>query len=148
MLCQKTYSKGFTIVELIVVIAVFAVFMGISQLGIMDYRVRGDVQTAAYNVVEALRHAKANAEQVQDDSKWGVQINANQVIVFEGNSYATRNTNYDQVVTLPQGVTMGGLSEIVFEKVNGTTLNLGSITLTNNATVNTITINAKGTITY
>ena len=130
------------------IIAVFAIFMGISQLGIMDYRVRGDVQTATYNVVEALRHAKANAQQVQDDSKWGVQVNSNQVIVFEGNSYATRNISHDQVVNLPQGVTAGGLAEVIFEKVNGITLNSGSITLTNNTTINTITINAKGTITY
>lgn len=145
---QKTYRKGFTIVELLVVIAVFAIFMGISQLGIMDYRTRGDLQTATYNIVEALRHAKANAQQVQDDSKWGVKIDNSQVVVFEGDSYVTRNTNYDQVVKLPEGIVAGGISEIIFEKVKGTTLNSGDITLTNNTTTNTITINAKGTITY
>lgn len=144
----KKNQKGFTLIEVMVVVAVFLIFMAVSEWGIFNFGFHGDLETATNDLVQSLRHAKSNAQQVQGDAKWGVEIIGNQITVFQGNTYATRNTNYDQTINLPNGVTTGGLTEIVFEKVNGTTVNSGTITLTNNFGTNTITINAKGTVSY
>jgi prepilin-type N-terminal cleavage/methylation domain-containing protein len=150
MNCQKHYrnQKGFSVIELIVVVAVFLIFMAISEWGILNFKFQGDLNTATNDIVQALRHAKANAQQVQGDSKWGVEISAGQITVFEGTSYAGRNSAFDQIINLPNGVSASGLSEVVFEKISGITSNTGTITLTNSSGTKDITINAKGTVSY
>jgi len=151
MNCQIPYKKsknGFTLVEVIVVVVIFIIFIGVSERALFSFQSRSNLEIATANLVESLRHAKANAQQVQGDSKWGVEISGNQITVFSGLSYATRNTALDQESSLTNGVLSSGLSEVVFEKVTGTTLNYGTITLSGSYGNKVITINAKGTITY
>lgn len=151
MPCQIFYRKnarGFSIIELIVVISVFVVLLAVSEIGFFNFRSHSDLEMATNNLVEALRHAKANAEQVQGDSKWGVGLLGNNIIVFAGTSYELRDMALDQTVSLPNGVLASGLSEIVFEKASGITLNTGSITLSNSYGNKVVNINAKGAITY
>lgn len=146
---SKKFEKGFTLIELIVVIAIFIIFIAVSESAFFNFQSHSNLEIATVNLVESLRHAKANAQQVQGDSKWGVEIFGSQITVFSSSSdYNHRNLALDQASTLTSGVSSGGLSEIVFEKVTGTTLNSGTITLSGNNGSKVITINAKGTITY
>ena len=92
--------------------------------------------------------AQSSAESGKGDSKWGVEILSNQVVVFKGNSYATRITSADEPLNFSGGVIASGLSEIVFEKISGITTNTGTITLTGGSEIKNININAKGTVTY
>lgn len=144
----KSCYGGFTIVELLVVIAIFVIFVGFGEVAFVNYQSRSNLEIATSNIVEAIRHAKSNASQVQDDSKWGIKFEQNQAIVFSGDSYSARNSARDQVVALPGGSTLSGITEIVFEKVTGDTVNIGTIVLTNRVGTKNITVNAKGTITY
>jgi len=151
MNCPGQYKKnknGFSVIETVVVVAVFIIFLGVSEMAFFNFQFNNNLKIAGNNVVESLRHAKSNAQQVQGDSKWGVEILNNQITVFSGASYALRNTNLDQQIPLASGITASGLYEIVFEKVSGATLSPGTITLTSNYGTSNIVINAKGTITY
>lgn len=141
-------EKGFTVVELIFVVAVAFVFAAVSQAGFFSFQDRNNLEIATNNVVESLRHAKANAQQSQGDSKWGVALMQNEIVVFSGSSYSSRNSSLDQTITLPAGVGASGLSEVVFEKIIGETLNTGIIVLTSSTKTKNITINEKGTISY
>ena len=140
--------KGFTIIELLVIIAIFLIFAGISQVAFLNFQNHSNLEIATYNLVEALRHAKSNAQQVKQDTKWGIYVVGNTVTVFSGNSYASRNTSLDNSINLTNGISSSGLQEVVFEKVSGTTTNVGNIILTLGSQSKTITINEKGTITY
>ena len=146
--CYKKSKNGFTLIEMIVVVTVFLLLIVVSEWGFFNFQSKNNIDIATDNLVESLRHAKANAQQVQGDSKWGVEIIGTQIIVFSGATYATRNTSLDQTSTLTNGVSSSGLSEIIFEKVTGTTSNFGTITLSGSSENKVITINAKGTITY
>lgn len=148
---QKQYKKekGFTVVELIVVISIFLIFLGISDQAFFTFGNRGGLSISTYNVVEAMRHAKSNAEQGQQDTRWGVYISQNQVTVFSSNSdYENRNTLLDQIISLSGGVTASGLQEVIFQKITGDTLDVGDIVLSLKDQNKTISINAKGTITH
>lgn len=141
-------KKGFTVIELLVVIAIFVVFAGLGEQAFFSFQSKSNLEIATNNVVEALRHAKSNAQQVQGDTKWGIKINANEIIVFSGDSYALRNMALDQSISLTSGISPSGLSEVVFEKVSGKTLGMGTITLTGKDQIKDIIINSYGIINY
>lgn len=151
MICRISYKRinaGFSLVELMIVLGIFSLFAVVTGTLYTDFRSGSNLEIAAGSVVEAMRHAKANAEQVQGDSKWGVKIFSDEVVVFEGANYDTRNIDSDHSLYLPNSVSTGGLSEIVFEKVSGATSTTGTATISNGNTNKNISINAKGTITY
>lgn len=144
----KQRMKGFSLVEIVVVLGIIALFAGISTTVYTTMRSKNNLEIATSSIVEALRFAKSNAEQVQNDSMWGVYVTSNQVTVFSGSSYAGRDTSKDKTLALPQGIVVSGLSEVVFEKVFGTTNVTNAIIITGADGSQTISINAKGTITY
>ena len=144
----KNFIKGFSIAEMIIVIAILALMIVVSISVYSNFQSHNNLEIATYSVVEAIRHAKSNTEQVNGDSRWGVNISSGDVTVFKGDSYSTRDTSSDQKLSLPNGITVSGLSEVVFEKVTGVALTVGTTTLSRDGVNKDIYINAKGTITY
>ncbi len=128
--------------------AVLALLIAVSlPLALSFYKTR-QLDVCENGIVQALRRAQLKAMSVEADSTFGVYISSNQYVLFKGSSYATRDTAYDEVTDLPANLQISGLSEIVFSKLNGTTLNTGNITLTIDNRSETININALGRINY
>jgi prepilin-type N-terminal cleavage/methylation domain-containing protein len=144
----RSNQDGFTIVELIVVLGIFALFAGLSSAAYTSTASQSNLEVAALSTVEAVRHAQSNAREVQGDAPWGVRILSNRVVVYRGESYASRDTGFDEEFALPRGVTVGGLPEIAFQKVTGVTGDTGTVTLENKQGTKNISINEKGTLTY
>ncbi len=144
----KELSRGFTLVEIVVVIGIVALLVAFSTSVYNSFKTHENLEIATTGVVEAVRHAQANAQSGKGDSSWGVESLSNSILIFKGSSYASRDTSSDLPFDFSGGVVASGLSEIVFEKITGSTVNTGAITLTNSYGTKNITINAKGTITY
>ena len=113
-----------------------------------SFKTHENLEISSTSVIEAIRHAQANAESGRDDSAWGVKLQPTSVTVFKGSSYATRDTSRDQALDLSGGVALSGLSEIVFSKIIGSTSNTGTVTIVNSYGTRNISINEKGTLTY
>jgi prepilin-type N-terminal cleavage/methylation domain-containing protein len=142
------YSGGFTLLEIVVVIGIIGIVLSISTSVYSSFKAHENLEIATTGVVEAVRHAQANAQSGRGDSSWGVEMLLNSAVIFKGTSYAGRDISADQLLDFSGGVVASGLSEIIFTKVAGSTINTGTITLTNSYGTNNILINEKGVLTY
>lgn len=142
-------SKGFTLLELTLSIAIIAIIAGgILALDIPAQQ-RNDLDTTRDSIAQALHSAQMHARGVDGDSAWGVAIQNNTITLFKGASYATRDTSRDETTDIPQTLSSSGLSEIIFSKFSGYPAAIGTITLTSKTNeTRTLSINSKGTIDY
>ncbi len=141
-------KKGFSLVELLIVFSMIAVLSAVSITMYTQIKNKNNLEVSTTSIVQALRYAKMNAEQVNDDEKWGVYVTSDKVTVFKGNSYSNRDASSDQDLNLPGGVEVSGLDEVLFNKVSGIPEEEGAIILSNSDSTVTIVINEKGTVSY
>lgn len=142
-------TAGFTLVELLLSVTIIGILVGLSLPVYNSFAARNDLDLAGQQVAGTLRRAQTYARGMDDDSAWSVRIQPTIVTLFKGTTFGTRDTNYDETLSLPGSVTVSGLSEVQFSKLTATPNTTGSITLTSNANDSrTITINAKGRIEY
>lgn len=90
--------KGFTLIELIVVIGIFTIVSALSVPFIQSFQTSSNLHTHANTIVRTLRRAQQQAIAGRDDSSWGVYFDSsnNQFLMFLGDDYATRDEDYDQ----------------------------------------------------
>jgi type II secretory pathway pseudopilin PulG len=143
------YKKlpGYTIVEILLTVALIALIAGFSVPLFQSFLFRNQVETATALVTRAIRSAQANSQGVRGDSSWGVAFISNSVILFKGNSYATRDQNEDLNYSL-QGATVSGGGELIFSKLYGFLSSPVTLNISSTSGNNTITVNEKGTINY
>lgn len=140
---------GFSLIELLLSVTIIGILVGLSLPVYNSFAVRNDLDLTGQQVVGALRRAQTYAMGMQSDSAWSVRVEATTVTLFKGTVFGSRDTNYDETISVPGSVTVGGLSEVQFSKLTAAPNTTGSITLTSNANDSrTITVNAKGRIEY
>jgi prepilin-type N-terminal cleavage/methylation domain-containing protein len=150
-------NKGFTIFELILVIAIFAIIFSSTAIVFGNMLNENRLASKGYEIVQSLREARTNAVSQKENSKWGVYLETStapdRYIVFKGDSYASRDSAFDQTVIFSSSVIfsnidISGGNEIVFGKRSGETENIGSFDLvTENERFN-VTVNRLGLIDY
>ena len=141
--------SGFTLLEVLLSVAIIGIMAGISVPVYQSLQVRNDLDIGATAVTQSARRAQILAQASDGDIGWGVYIQSGFITLFKGASYATRDNVYDEVFDLPVSITPSGMSEIVYIKFTGMPQAVGTVTLTSNANeTRTISINAKGTISF
>jgi len=141
--------KGFTMIELLMSIALITLIAGIGIPVYQSFQVKNDLDVATNNWVQTLRRAQTLSEAMDGDSTWGAKIQSGSIILFKGSSYALRDTTYDENFDMPSALTPSGLSEVVFDKLTGFPQTTGTTTLTTTTNeTRTITINSKGILNY
>jgi prepilin-type N-terminal cleavage/methylation domain-containing protein len=148
-------ARGFTLIEITVVIAIVAVLAGlIAFVDLNNYR--GDAFRAELSSLGvALQTARADALNNIDQNRHGVAIHPggyNGYVLFEGDSYATRDAALDQDIDAAYGVTVapGSPSEVVFDQLSGDTHLDADITFIdpNRNITAAISINHEGRISW
>ncbi len=140
---------GFTLLEVLLVVAIIGVVAGISIPVYQNFQVKNDLDIAANSIASSFHRARTLATSSEGDSRWGVSIQAGSITVFQGTSYASRNSAFDEVFSVPATITPSGLGEVVFDQLTGTALSTGTVTLTaSTGRVRTVAITAKGTVSY
>ena len=142
-------SGGFTLLELLLSIGVIGILTALSVPVWSRMIGPNDLIVAASETMASIDRAEVLSQAVTGDSTWGVKIQSGSVTLFQGATYATRSTGFDETYTLPSTITASGVGEIVFAKVTGLPGTTGTITLTGlNGEARSLTINAKGTVDY
>lgn len=142
-------ETGFTLLEVLLSVALVTVLTGISFPLYQGLQVRSDLETAAAVVGQMFRRAALLSEGMDGDSPWGVRAEAGAVTLFRGADFAGRDPDFDETFDVSRGIAFGGDTEISFQKFSGVPDVPKSVTLTApNGESRTVTVNEKGTISY
>ena len=125
MLSQTQDSKGFTLIELIIVIAIIVIVAGILVSPFSAFRRNQILKAETENVLSLINKARSQTLASKNDSNYGVYFTATSVVLFPGNTYDPNNQN-NEVVDLNEAVTietidlLGSVDEVVFNRLIGT----------------------------
>ena len=139
---------GFTLIELLLSVAILTVITAVTVPLYESFIGRNDLEVTTEILASTLRRAETYARSENFSSSWSVEIQASAVTLFQGTSFAGRNTGYDEVYDLPADVTPSGLGEVQFTKFTGSPNVTGTVTLTSTTNTKTITVNAQGLVSY
>lgn len=162
----KSNAHGFTLIELVIVVAIIALFFGIGFAS-LNAMYKTSLTRAGSDAVEAaLTTAAERARAGSQGTSWGVYIAYDdttriptEAVVFSGTNYASRNTIYDLSYPLSSsplvtnvslqgaGASSGNDHEVVFAALSGATSQYGTITLTYADKTVTLTISPTGIVT-
>ncbi len=135
---QENYLRGFTLIELIIVVAILLIVGAIAIPGIISLQNAPELNNAAEEIIGALRTAQNQTLSSFENSQYGVYFDLttspHQYILFKGSSYALRSIASDRTYKVPSDVEFyqvntGGGGQIVFDKLTGATANVGNVSL-------------------
>jgi prepilin-type N-terminal cleavage/methylation domain-containing protein len=143
-------NKGFTLVELLVVIGITLV-VAVTAVPIYgNLQVSSQLNENSSLIIQTVRTARERSVGRLNNAAHGVYITASAYTLYQGASYATRNSSYDRTTTLDSVLTMSTTlagDEVNFSKGLGVPNTTGTITLTHDVQGSkTITINSFGAI--
>ncbi|KKR55704.1 MAG: hypothetical protein UT92_C0001G0047 [Candidatus Curtissbacteria bacterium GW2011_GWA1_40_24] len=145
----KSNSKnGFTIIEITIVIAIMAAIFGFTAVFGMSFYRQYSFFSEKNNLVAILRKARSRAMSNINQSAHGIYIGSSQYVLFQGSSYASRDSQFDQIFDKSKAVSASGLNEAVFSPSRGDSSASGTIILTdiNAGRTRAIEINYEGRI--
>lgn len=150
------YSAGFTLIEMLVVIAIMGIIMGGSIAGYIRFNDRQIVLTAGKELLTNIRQAQGRATSGVKTPTTCTTLTGYRIQASAGASSYTldsvcSNATYNvQTYTLPSGVTFQSAVSIVFQGqyggVTGVTAAGTNITIQGNSLTYVITINGSGGI--
>lgn len=149
MRSPNTYNlnkRGFTLIELVVVMGILAAIMSLGLLMSMDvyrgfsYRNERDV------VVSMLQKARSRSMNNINQTPWGVCYVAPHYIVFKGTVCTPGSASNETLPASPSAAIAGlYLPGVVFTQLSGTTT-ATTTSITQNGKTSAVSINYEGTI--
>ncbi len=151
---QFPMTKGFTLVELILVIGVFSLTFGMGSIALGNLVANQGLRVGGERMVQSLHEAHSFAVAQHWDSDWGIYLDTasdpEQYVLFKGGSYGGRDSSFDQINVFHKRVSItnislnGGGQEIIFDKRSGRTSDYGSFRLISEGDQIDISVNAFG----
>lgn len=148
---KKNNEKGFTLLELVLVVAITVILAATSVPLLLNVTSRNRANAVSREVVSALRLAQKRSMSGLQDSEFGVYFDdsSKQFIVFRGASYGLNPSddlvfNYASSITISQSFSS---SEVNLEKITGSTADTGTIAITDTSgNAESISVSSQGKI--
>ncbi len=119
--------RAFGLIEVLIVVGILGAVTTLSIPLYNEYQIRSDLELATQQTTQGLDRAKLLSQSAERDSAWGFYVPSG--TLYKGNSYADRDTAFDEVFTMPSTIAVSGLFDVAFSKVKGTPGAIGSIVL-------------------
>lgn len=144
--CTGNNRKGFTLIEILIVIAIIAMLMALGLFLSFDSYRRYNLNAECDIVVGVLERARSRALNNMFESPHGVHFSTSTYTIFIGNFYDS-STSTNETIPANRAVlwTPTSTTDIFFEQLTASTTG-GAITLKEGAQSRDITINHEGTI--
>jgi Tfp pilus assembly protein FimT len=141
---KKQFQLGFTFIELLLVIALTMIIAVVSTI----FYTRFFTQNAVANTVDQLagdfRKAQIYAMMGKQNGNWGVAYNSNTIYLYQGASFASRNTAFDEKFSVNTNITITGLTDSNFARSTGLPNATATINVSGNGQTQTLTLNNQG----
>lgn len=138
-------KKGFTLVELLLVIALFLIVGTTSSIFYSRFLIQNTVTTTSDQLKSTLRKAQWYAIMGKNGGVWGVHIDVNRIILFQGDSYENRTTAFDETLSVYAPVSIS-TTDVLFTKRTGTLENEVSIVISGGNESRTLFVNKQGIV--
>lgn len=146
-------KSGFSLIEILIVIGILGMLLSMSFYFFPAFGKRDALEKDVAGLVAMMREARSSSVLSKNASAFGVHLQENKAVLFEGDSYVSGGPNEEvmqfskKVYLSSYSLNMGG-SDIVFDRLTGNTSNYGTVTLSlkDNSTSTTITILETGVV--
>ncbi len=141
---QKNTAHGLTLIELLLVISIILIIGTFSVIFFSRFLTQNAVANTQDQLIGELRKAQVYAMMGRQNGNWGVRFGSNKITLFQGNSYALRNTAFDESFSENATISISGFSEIVFTKTTGLPSTFATYTIIGNDSLKQVTVNSQG----
>ncbi len=122
--------QGFTLIEIVLGIAISAIILGLVLFGFANYRQREILKVATAEVVSVLRQARSKTLVAEGDSAYGVHFDRDQVVLFAGSNYLSADPA-NEISVLPTEIGLAttslGVNQVVFDRLSGQADSAGTL---------------------
>lgn len=137
-------QNGFTLIEIVILFGIFAALMALGlPIGIDTYRsylLTSDTSL----VLSVLGRAQEYSFSNRNVAPHGVSFQSGKMVVFQGGSYASRTSGYDEDFPESGGSTITAPSEVVFSQLSGNPTSVATVTISEGTHTRAVTINEQG----
>jgi Tfp pilus assembly protein FimT len=144
MKSKSSYSRGFSLVEVIIIITIMIVILAIAMSSFSNMRSRKQVEVVIDSINFKLEEAKTNAVSGKNGKSSGIYFSTTTYIYFNRDSYLPTDTS-NSSTTMPNGLEISssisdGSKVILFSRLTGFPQATGTITVRSVNTHNTATV--------
>lgn len=141
-------SKGFTFIELLVVMAIIAILSGLGLLVSLDIYRSYSFNSERDVVLAFLQKARSQSLANINQQSHGVHFAGDSYVLFAGNTYNSSDDN-NQVYLKDPGINNTGMVDVIFEQLSGNLISgAGTLTLTDGKRRSAINLNLVGQINW
>ncbi|MDO8728805.1 MAG: prepilin-type N-terminal cleavage/methylation domain-containing protein [bacterium] len=146
--------RGFTILEILIAISIMVLMITIVSFSFSKLNSSQTLDTSADLVVSILNETRSLTLSAVDDSQYGVNFEASQIVLFKGSIYLSADpsnvvTELNPQVGLRNVILNGGGTSVIFKRLTGNTVETGTVEIFLKASTTifrTITISATGIV--
>lgn len=126
-------KNGFTLIEILIAFAAVLLLGSLSLVSFRASRNARELSTSAENVLAIIRRAQERTLAGENNSIWGVHLEQDKIVLFEGTDYTTSTNKTEYPLSTLLEITAISLntggSDIVFKRITGDTNNSGSFVI-------------------
>jgi prepilin-type N-terminal cleavage/methylation domain-containing protein len=108
---EDEMQKGFTVIELLIVIAIIAVIGATVSPFLSRFVLSNAIETTSNELVGSIKKAQENSMNSKDSSVWGVCFISNNIRIYRGSCVAP---TYSEDFGKPASVSINGLQDTTF----------------------------------
>lgn len=135
-------------VELLVSMGIFTFLASLGLFVSMDFYHGYAFRSQASVFISAIQRARSRSMDNINAAPHGLHLTTTGYTLFQGPSYAGRNTDYDEDFVWEGGVTATGPDDIIFTQLTGGSNTDDAVILTDDVRTATISLNYEGRISW